>query len=292
VSFQNWIDVTTYNVIAIGNDGSRYAQGYLSAGELGWSGPNGSGLLPSPAATVGQSNVQRSLAVANNGAVFSWDGESAPVVHAGINAKGSPAAALDQFGQIEAFVFDSGGSLWSITEKTTGWEPWVSHGAPASTQLDGAPAVAPNQAGLLELFAISSAGELWHIWQNQVQIGKPGAQQWAPWYSHGKPPGTQLQNAPAMAKDSRNCLEVFSIGADGQLWFLTQTSPNGGWSGWSSLFNPPGVTLQGSPTVSANSGGLFELFAIGSDGGLWHIWQTQLVNNAYPWSPWYSHLTP
>src|SRR5207249_562426 len=51
----------------------------------------------------------------------------------------------------------------------------------------------------------------------------------------------------------------------------------------------PGVLLQPSPVASPSQDGRVEVFAVGVNGALWHIWQTA-VNGA--WSNWVSHGTP
>jgi hypothetical protein len=54
-----------------------------------------------------------------------------------------------------------------------------------------------------------------------------------------------------------------------------------GWIGWTSI----GGTLDGSPTLIANSDGRLEVFARGRDQAVWHRWQ---VAPSGPWSDWAS----
>ncbi len=42
---------------------------------------------------------------------------------------------------------------------------------------------------------------------------------------------------------------------------------------WSSLGKPT-ATIKLSPTVAQNTDGRLEVFTVGTDGTLWHIWQT------------------
>lgn len=50
------------------------------------------------------------------------------------------------------------------------------------------------------------------------------------------------------------------------------------------------VTFKSDPVLAANADGRLEVFAIGSDGGLWHAWQPRKNDNA--WSEWFSFGHP
>ena len=75
-------------------------------------------------------------------------------------------------------------------------------------------------------------------------------------------------------------MEVFARGSDGAVWHQTQTAPNNGWSGWSSLGGWVDMI-----EVGQNDDTRLEVFARGSDAALWHNWQLS-PNGA--WSGWYS----
>jgi hypothetical protein len=94
--------------------------------------------------------------------------------------------------------------------------------------------------------------------------------------------------------DAFGKLELLVVGADGALWQINQVAPSDGWSDWFSHGQPPGVALTGSPTLTSSNDGRLELFVIGADGALWHIWQLQKIDNPTinNWSGWFSHGTP
>lgn len=144
--------------------------------------------------------------------------------------------------------------------------------------------VAANEAGRLELFAVGSDGSLWHIWQT----GAANNDGWSAWYSHGAPAGG-LQSTPALARNQEGRLELLVVGADGALWHIWQTKINNGWSGWFSHGAPPNATLKTAPALALNEAGRLELFAVGTDGKLWHVWQLQQNGG---WGDWFSHGTP
>jgi hypothetical protein len=107
--------------------------------------------------------------------------------------------------------------------------------------------------------------------------------------SLGKPASTILTDSAVVASNADGRLEVFAQGADQSLWHIWQTTPSGGWSNWFSQGHPNTGGIQGSLALAPSQDGRLELFAIGNDGALWHIWQT-VVNNG--WSSWRSHGTP
>lgn len=78
-------------------------------------------------------------------------------------------------------------------------------------------------------------------------------------------------------------LEIFAPGTDGAIWHKWQLTPNGDWSGWSSLGNPRGVSL-GTIAVAQNQDGRLAVFAEG-DGAVWHVFQ--LTPNG-GWGGWTS----
>jgi ABC-type polysaccharide/polyol phosphate transport system ATPase subunit/acylphosphatase len=99
----------------------------------------------------------------------------------------------------------------------------------------------------------------WHNWRNSL--------------------GGTLTTGPVVARNADGRLEVFARGTDNALWHIRQTSPNNGWSGWSSL----GRALTTDPVVARNADGRLEVFVRGTDTALWHIWQTSPNNG---WSDW------
>jgi hypothetical protein len=167
----------------------------------------------------------------------------------------------------------------------TGWSHMLSHGTPPGVLLNSAPAVAAGADRRLEVFVASEEAALWHIRQTAPNNG------WSDWVSHGTPSGVLFgsDSAPAIAASADGRLELFVVGDDAALWHRRQTTPNGGWSRWLSHGAPQPAGLMGSPAVVPSEDGRLELFVVGTDGALWHRWQT--APNA-AWSPWLSHGTP
>lgn len=93
----------------------------------------------------------------------------------------------------------------------------------------------------------------------------------------------------AVARNQNGTLEVFGRAqADGSIWHIRQNpAPAFGftYSGWSSL---GGDTLLASHCAIANSDGRIEVFAVGTNGTVFHIWQNQTNASPSQWSAWNS----
>lgn len=162
------------------------------------------------------------------------------------------------------------------------WSPWLSHGHPPSTTVSGSLEVAPNADGRLELFITGNDGNLYHIWQTA-----PNGT-WSSWLSHGQPSSSTQFGFPTLALNSDGRLELFISGEDGNLYQLSQTTPGGTWSGWSSFGQPPsGASLF--PVVISDAQGRLDLFVVGNDANLYRSWQTAPGGS---WSNWSSLSHP
>jgi hypothetical protein len=197
-------------------------------------------------------------------------------------------------GRLELFVVGThapaGVELWHLYQiaPAGGWSQWVSHGsAPGVFNNWNDPVVARDSDGRLELF-MGFGSETWQIWQTSRNGG------WTPqWAAHPAPAGSLATGDLALTLRPDNCLELFVIGVisaqQSELWHIRQTAPSQGWTDWSSLGSPAAAGGLHTPVVAASADGRLEVFATGSDGALWHIWQTSPNGG---WSSWLSHGGP
>ena len=178
--------------------------------------------------------------------------------------------------------------MWHIrqTAPNGNWSQWFSHGTPSGVLFgsDSTPALASDSNGCLQLFTVSNDGTLWQMWQTA-----PNGD-WSGWWPHDAPSGVKFERVrPSVASGADGCLELFLVDNGENLWHRRQEAATGDWSQWSSREAPPAVGLVGSPAVAAGAEGRLELFVAGTDGALWHTWQTARNGG---WSPWYSHGAP
>jgi hypothetical protein len=157
------------------------------------------------------------------------------------------------------------------------WSNWASLGKPPETELSK-PFVQHNQDGRLEVFAIGG-GDLFNI----AQVFPNGG--WRDgWLNKERPLSTVLLQSHLVGRNADGRQEVFALGDDGALWQKWQVAPNNGWSDWKTLGTPASdIPFTNQFTAGSNQDGRQEIFALGSDGNIWQIWQT--VPNG-GWSNW------
>ena len=155
--------------------------------------------------------------------------------------------------------------------------------------------VALDAAGQLEVFEVrTDSANNAVLWQRQQTRNQAGITGWASWQSLGAPPGMTFgvspvgNVTPVVARNEDGHLEVFLRNIDGSLWHIFQTTPENsptknGWSAWGSL----GGSITSLPSVGMNYNGNLEVFAQGTDGALWHNWQSGAPSNI-TWSGWAS----
>jgi hypothetical protein len=157
------------------------------------------------------------------------------------------------------------------------WGQWESLGRPQEAEA-GRPFVQSNQDGRLEVFAIGR-GEVFNI--SQVA---PNGRWNDTWRSKGAPSSTVRVKSHVVGRNADGRQEIFALGDDSALWQKWQVAPNDGWNEWKTLGTPAkGNALTGQFTVGRNQDGRQEIFAIGSDGNVWQIWQTAPNGG---WSNW------
>lgn len=154
--------------------------------------------------------------------------------------------------------------------------PWASLGGVLSSPL----AAASNADGRLEVFGRGTDNRIWRL--AQKDLARP--HEFSGWELM---PGDQTFNgAPAVVRNHFKKLEVFARGRDGAIWHRWQNDPNVGsaaqWSPWNSF----GGVLTSDPTLAQNHDGRLEVFAVGSDGRVYHIYQRWFDAFGAPWSGW------
>ena len=142
------------------------------------------------------------------------------------------------------------------------------------------PNVAQNTDGRLEVFVLDGLSNLWHTWRTA-----PNGT-WSPWALVAQA-NFKLSAGPSVGTNTNadGRLEVFTLDEQGALWHIGQTSPEGGWSHWSSLDGPSSSQNLLDSHVAKNADGRLEVFTRGKDETVWHTWQTAPNGT---WSPWWN----
>ena len=192
-----------------------------------------------------------------------WKGESklatggAREVACGVNADG----------RLEVFYLDASGTLQHDWQLAPGGK-W--NGAEALVSPDGSPAkalavaVASNADGRLEVFYVGADRDLHHDWQLTPN---------GDWNGRERLGGPCLESGSGAVTVGRNQdgrLEVFYLGAKGEVLHDWQTEANGDWHG------PEALTGKGREIiVGANADGRLEAFWRDDLDIVWHDWQTE-----------------
>ena len=285
----------------LGSGGALY-QKWQTMPNNGWSDwfchqTGGPDLFGSPAVARGADGLLQLFALGADGALWHrrqtsagsnwslWYSHGCP---AGLPLNSAPTVAANVDKRLEVFIVSQQAELWHIEQATPDgvWSRWFSHGTPSGVLFgsDSTPAIAPNADGCLQLFTVGNDGMLWHMSQATISGG------WSDWEPDDVPQGVKFQRLrPAIAAGPDGRLQLFVIGNDENLWHKVQTEPNGGWSAWLCREAPSAAGVAGSAAVAADPDGCLELFVAGTDGALWHMWQTTPNGD---WSPWFSHGAP
>jgi hypothetical protein len=99
---------------------------------------------------------------------------------------------------------------------------------------------------------------------------------WSGWATFGKdkPAAKVSVKSYRVGRNADGRLEIFAFGTDRALWQKWQVAPNGGWSTWKALGTPvEDIFATSAFSVGQSLDGRQELFVMGHDDALWHIWQ-------------------
>lgn len=195
-----------------------------------------------------------------------------------VSLTGNPAImqAIDR--RMEVFAVNTNGELTHIYQTVIdgGWSSWMSHGKPAGVNLVGSPFAANAADRKIEVFVRGSDANVWHIWQT---VPNGGMGSWENLSNGGSAISSDITSA--LSQDGR--IEIFALAADHNIWHRAQTAPNSGWTSWDNLGTPAGIALAAGPKACNQQNNAIQLFCAGSDGNIWHKWQTAANG---PWSGW------
>lgn len=196
---------------------------------------------------------------------------------------GSPFVQRNQDGRLEVFAIGLG-KIFNRAQVAPngGWvADWRDKSSPSPSVHIRLHVVGRNADGRQEIFAVAEDNALWHKWQLSPDNG------WSEWKTLGTPTSEIfLTDRFTAGRNQDGRQEVFVLASDNNIWQIFQTAPNGGWSPWVKRGKPaPGVRSSDRITVGLNRDGRLEVFVMGEDAALWHVWQ---VAPNVGWSAWES----
>lgn len=112
---------------------------------------------------------------------------------------------------------------------------------------------------MIDVFVRGVDGQMYHGWYDGT---------WHFWESLSG----QITSGPAAASWSSGRLDIFARGTDGRLYHQ-YWNVGVGWSGWVDGWSGPGgAALASDPGAVSRASGVIDVFARGSNGGLYHGW--------------------
>jgi hypothetical protein len=177
-------------------------------------------------------------------------------------------------GALDLFVGGTDGLLYHSYQSSGAWTSWATIGGGCGPGSDIA--VVNEKDGREEVFMVNYNGRLYHSWQTAANSST-----WTGWSGLGGSLSQTVRIAVGTNTDGR--LEVFTIGNDGVCYHEWETAANSptSWSSWTSLGGP--WETDAKPLVASDQNGALELFVIGTDGAMYHNYQT-----GGTWSGWLS----
>ena len=222
-----------------------------------------------------------------------WSNTSGSEV-GGVDFEGDPVVAQNANGSLEVFMVHEeyssnqyrlhhmsrdGASLPSLGGR---WSP------------NARPIVAVTSDSRLVVFMIGQDRQLYYRWQG-IMNSSQWSEDWTPLGgpSPTDPPETRLGD-PAVANGPGDALYLFVVNSkDGQVHYRWQTNNDidtNAWSRWNPL-SEGNWSPRKRIAVAKNQDGRLEVFMVGTDRRLYHIWQTAYNNTTNLWD-WFMNWVP
>ncbi|MGE1153510.1 hypothetical protein [Pseudomonas kitaguniensis] len=197
-------------------------------------------------------------------------------------------AASQQGGSrgVELWAAGADGQVWTLYQITAGgrWSQWEGPGFKGQPAPLFKLAAAQQSNGSVMFWGLDREGKLWGISQHSA------GGDWEAWQGPGfvgQPEA--FTSITASQQQGNRGVELWGVGASGQVWTLYQTAPGGPWSKWEG----PGFKGQPKPmkniAAALQNNGCVLLWAVDNDNQLWHIAQGSAGGD---WLGWASTSPP
>ena len=186
---------------------------------------------------------------------------------------GTPRIARNANGSLQVLVVGNDAQIWTISQSNSAdWNhAWTAVGGKVSTGFLVPPImdVIANADGRLEVFYQGTDSALWHVWQTTPN---------GPWSAHARIGGTI--SLLSLARTGSGSIVAFTRGSDSNLYAIEQA----GSADWGGRFTLIANTVNGgSMSAGTNADGRVEVFFVGHDSDVQHVWQ-QNATSPNVWS--------
>jgi hypothetical protein len=177
----------------------------------------------------------------------------------------SPGLAWEPTRRLNVYFLGTDNALYVYQYTSTGvWAgPW-----PLDKQISSSPTGISLKSGTAHVFARGMDNTLLH---RRYDNG------WQPWQPLGGPISGQIsadpESSPSVASWGAGHLDVYVRGTDDAVWHKSSKDSGTSWSNWERL----GGSILSSPAAISREPNQVEVFAIGKDNKLYHIWQENSV---------------
>ena len=192
----------------------------------------------------------------------------------------SPVVISDNDGRLNLFVVGGDNAIWWNKQSVPGgsWMGWTQ--ITGTTAKSGeAPTVILNAGGDLEVFYNKSDNsEVCHVWQTTS-----GGSDWT-WTGQNSLGGGGNLSGLSATRNTDGRLDVSVVGSDNNVWHNWQTTAGGNWNGWFRFDTSETAVSGQAPCLAVNQSGTLEIFMNGTNGHVYHNWQTTPGGSWHGWS--------
>ncbi|MFV8752375.1 S8 family serine peptidase [Nannocystaceae bacterium ST9] len=180
----------------------------------------------------------------------------------GGNLQGAPTVGRNADLRLEVFVRGTGNALQSIAQLSPGggWGGWNHHGGVLTSD----PSVGSLMSATGLRLAVFGRGTDGQVWSRQQVGPNAGLADWIP-MGGVLPVGSRICTQPMR----NGGLTIYARQTNGHVLRRRQNASTLGWTGWDDL----GGNLTSDPASGMNADGRLEVFAVGSDRSLVHVWE-------------------